>query len=60
VTSSSPSSSSWFYSSANYDEAVFDSPFESDILRDPNPHLGFGGDARTSASAPTWRAWRSS
>ncbi len=32
-----------FYSSANYDEDVFDSPFQFDILRDPNPHLGFGG-----------------
>lgn len=33
-----------FYSSANYDEAVFDKPFEFDILRDPNPHLAFGGN----------------
>ncbi|MBB2774465.1 UNVERIFIED_ORG: cholest-4-en-3-one 26-monooxygenase [Mycolicibacterium obuense] len=33
-----------FYSSANYDEDVFQSPFEFDILRDPNPHLGFGGN----------------
>ncbi len=33
-----------FYSSANYDEAVFDRPFEFDILRNPNPHLGFGGN----------------
>jgi cholest-4-en-3-one 26-monooxygenase len=33
-----------FYSSANYDDAVFDSPFEFNILRDPNPHLGFGGN----------------
>ena len=33
-----------FYSSANYDEAVFDWPFEFNILRDPNPHLGFGGN----------------
>jgi len=32
-----------FYSSANYDDAVFDRPFEFNILRDPNPHLGFGG-----------------
>ncbi|MBD0324225.1 MAG: cytochrome P450, partial [Aldersonia sp.] len=32
-----------FYSSANYDEAVFDRPFEFDVTRDPNPHLGFGG-----------------
>ena len=33
-----------FYSSANYDEDVFDRPFEFNILRDPNPHLGFGGN----------------
>jgi cholest-4-en-3-one 26-monooxygenase len=33
-----------FYSSANFDEAVFDHPFRFDVLRDPNPHLGFGGN----------------
>ncbi|RDH78793.1 cytochrome P450 [Mycolicibacterium moriokaense] len=33
-----------FYSSANYDDAVFTRPFEFDISRDPNPHLGFGGN----------------
>jgi cholest-4-en-3-one 26-monooxygenase len=33
-----------FYSSANYDESVFDRPFAFDVLRDPNPHLGFGGN----------------
>lgn len=33
-----------FYSSANYDDSVFDRPFEFDILRSPNPHLGFGGN----------------
>ena len=33
-----------FYSSANYDEEVFDRPFEFNILRDPNPHLAFGGN----------------
>ncbi|MFI8772311.1 cytochrome P450 [Gordonia sp. NPDC062954] len=32
-----------FYSSANYDEAVFTDPFTFDITRDPNPHLAFGG-----------------
>lgn len=32
-----------FYSSANYDEDVFNRPFEFNILRDPNPHLAFGG-----------------
>lgn len=33
-----------FYSSANYDEEVFEHPFRFDIMRDPNPHLGFGGN----------------
>ena len=33
-----------FYSSANYDEDVFDHPFTFNIQRDPNPHLGFGGN----------------
>ncbi|MGA8546029.1 MAG: cytochrome P450 [Mycobacterium sp.] len=33
-----------FYSSANFDEDVFDRPFEFNILRNPNPHLGFGGN----------------
>jgi len=32
-----------FYRSANFDEDVFDAPERFDILRDPNPHLGFGG-----------------
>ncbi|GAA2643448.1 cytochrome P450 [Paractinoplanes durhamensis] len=32
-----------FYGSANFDEAVFDSPERFDISRSPNPHLGFGG-----------------
>jgi cholest-4-en-3-one 26-monooxygenase len=32
-----------FYRSANFDEEVFDHPEEFDILRSPNPHLGFGG-----------------
>jgi cholest-4-en-3-one 26-monooxygenase len=32
-----------FYGSANYDEEVFERPFEFDITRSPNPHLGFGG-----------------
>ena len=31
------------YGSANYDEAVFDRPNRFDILRSPNPHVGFGG-----------------
>ncbi len=33
-----------FYSAANYDDAAFDDPFTFDILRDPNPHLSFGGN----------------
>src|SRR5690349_1437204 len=32
-----------FYRSANFDEDVFDEPFTFNILRDPNPHVGFGG-----------------
>ncbi|MCP2275826.1 cholest-4-en-3-one 26-monooxygenase [Nocardia amikacinitolerans] len=32
-----------FYSSANFDEDGFTDPFAFDILRDPNPHVGFGG-----------------
>jgi len=31
------------YGSANYDETVFEHPEQFDILRDPNPHVGFGG-----------------
>lgn len=32
-----------YYSSANFDEEVFDDPGSFDITRSPNPHLGFGG-----------------
>jgi cholest-4-en-3-one 26-monooxygenase len=32
-----------FYRSANFDEDVFDRPERFDILRTPNPHVGFGG-----------------
>jgi cytochrome P450 len=32
-----------FYSSANRDERVFADPGRFDILRHPNPHVGFGG-----------------
>ncbi|QZH59345.1 cytochrome P450 [Mycolicibacterium farcinogenes] len=32
-----------FYRSANFDEDVFEDPYTFDILRDPNPHVGFGG-----------------
>ncbi|RDI55797.1 cytochrome P450 [Nocardia mexicana] len=32
-----------FYASANFDEERFDKPFEFDVMRNPNPHVGFGG-----------------
>jgi len=32
-----------YYWSANRDESVFDDPEKFDILRSPNPHVGFGG-----------------
>jgi cholest-4-en-3-one 26-monooxygenase len=32
-----------FYRSANFDEEVFDAPERFDVMRSPNPHLGFGG-----------------
>jgi cholest-4-en-3-one 26-monooxygenase len=32
-----------FYASANHDTDVFTDPHEFDIMRDPNPHLSFGG-----------------
>ncbi|MGZ4582842.1 MAG: cytochrome P450 [Mycobacterium sp.] len=32
-----------FYRSANFDEDVFENPLIFDIMRDPNPHVGFGG-----------------
>jgi cholest-4-en-3-one 26-monooxygenase len=32
-----------FYRSANFDEDVFEYPEQFDVLRSPNPHLGFGG-----------------
>ena len=31
------------YSSANFDEDVFENPTKFDIMRDPNPHVSFGG-----------------
>jgi cholest-4-en-3-one 26-monooxygenase len=31
------------YRSANFDEEVFEDPHAFNILRDPNPHVGFGG-----------------
>jgi cholest-4-en-3-one 26-monooxygenase len=32
-----------FYRSANFDEEAFDHPEQFDVLRSPNPHVGFGG-----------------
>jgi cholest-4-en-3-one 26-monooxygenase len=32
-----------FYRSANFDEEVFDHPEQFNVLRNPNPHVGFGG-----------------
>ncbi len=32
-----------FYASGNHDGAVFENPSSFDIMRDPNPHLAFGG-----------------
>ena len=32
-----------FYASGNRDEAVFDAPFQFDVKRTPNEHVGFGG-----------------
>ena len=32
-----------FYRSANFDEEVFDEPNTFNIMRSPNPHVGFGG-----------------
>ncbi|HYB37716.1 MAG TPA: cytochrome P450 [Mycobacterium sp.] len=32
-----------FYRSANFDEDVFEDPYTFNILRGPNPHVGFGG-----------------
>jgi cytochrome P450 len=32
-----------FYSSGNRDDRVFRNPHTFDVLRNPNPHVGFGG-----------------
>ena len=32
-----------FYRSANFDEEVFEHPEQFNVLRSPNPHVGFGG-----------------
>ncbi|WP_328361299.1 cytochrome P450 [Mycobacterium sp. NBC_00419] len=44
VTISKGQRAGLFYSSANYDEDVFEDPFRFNILRDPNPHMSFGGN----------------
>ena len=31
------------YRSANFEDEVFDDPMSFNIMRDPNPHVGFGG-----------------
>lgn len=32
-----------YYAAANFDPDVFEDPFRFNIMRDPNPHVGFGG-----------------
>ncbi|OBH93345.1 cytochrome P450 [Mycobacterium sp. E2733] len=32
-----------FYRSANFDDEVFDDPYTFNVMRSPNPQLGFGG-----------------
>ncbi|GAB2530863.1 cytochrome P450 [Nocardia heshunensis] len=32
-----------FYSAANFDENYFEDPYKFNVLRNPNPHVGFGG-----------------
>jgi cytochrome P450 len=32
-----------FFNSANRDERAFENPYEFDITRSPNPHVGYGG-----------------
>jgi cholest-4-en-3-one 26-monooxygenase len=32
-----------FYRSANFDDEIFHDPYSFNILRSPNPHVGFGG-----------------
>lgn len=32
-----------YYAAGNFDPEVFDDPYTFNVLRDPNPHLGFGG-----------------
>ncbi len=33
-----------FYRSANFDDEVFEDPYSFNILRNPNPHISFGGN----------------
>jgi cytochrome P450 len=47
------------YSSANFDEEVFDQPMEFDIRRDPNPHPTWPlATVYTCAWGQTWHGWR--
>ncbi|SNQ48980.1 Methyl-branched lipid omega-hydroxylase [Frankia canadensis] len=32
-----------YYAAANHDPAVFDEPYQLDLTRSPNPHIGLGG-----------------
>ncbi len=50
-----------FYSSANYDDVVFRRAVPSSIsFATPTRTWPSAATARTTASAPIWRAWRSS
>ena len=49
-----------FYSSANYDEEVFDSPSDSISCATPTHIWDSAATVRTTASARTWPGWRSS
>ena len=49
-----------FYSSANYDENVFEYPFRSISCANPTRISASAATEHTSASAPIWPAWRSS